>query len=274
MKKFEGMLFCTDIDGTLYNSQRTVSKENLDAIEYFKSQGGIFTFVTGRVPSTTKKIYELVKPNGPYGCFNGGAVYDEANKKFLFKTALKENFINLVKAVDENLPEMGIQLNTEKTVYFNKYNPAMVYFREHTGLPDISCHYTEVKESTLKVVFAHHDMAQMDALIQFLNNHPEASDFDFVRSEKHLYEILPKNTNKGLALNKMAEILNIDPQKTIAAGDYNNDVMLIKEAGIGFAVENAVDEAKAVADYITVSNDEHAIAEIIYGIENGKYKRK
>lgn len=272
MKKFEGLLFCTDIDGTLYNSQKTVSKKNLDAIEYFKDEGGIFTFITGRTPSTAKGIYEIVKPNGPYGCFNGCAVYDGETEKFLFKKTLKENFINLVKAVDENLPEMGIQLNTEKAVYFNKYNPAMVYFREHTGLPDISCHYEEVIEPTIKVVFVHHDMAQMDALIQLLNNHPEASDFDFVRSEKHLYEILPKNVNKSVALREMTKILNIDIKNTVAAGDYNNDVMLIKEAGMGFAVENAVDEVKAVADYVTGSNDDHAIAKIIYGIESGKYK--
>ena len=50
MKKFEGCLICTDLDGTLFRSDKTVSKENIDAIEYFKSEGGYFTFVTGRMP--------------------------------------------------------------------------------------------------------------------------------------------------------------------------------------------------------------------------------
>ena len=267
MKKFEGFLFCTDIDGTLYNSERTVSKENLEAIEYFKSEGGIFTFITGRVPFTTQKIYDAVLPNGPYGCFNGGAVYDGVLEKYLFKMELSPSFIELVKAVDENLSEIGIQLNTEKAVYFNKYNPAMVCFRENTGLPDVSCHYTEVKEPTMKVVFAHHDMKQMEALTELLNSHSLANEFDFIRSEKHLYEILPKNVNKGTALNKMAEILNIENKKVIAVGDYNNDIAMVKAAGLGFAVENAVDQLKAVADYITVSNDKHAIKAIIDFIE-------
>ncbi len=272
MKKFEGMLFCTDIDGTLYNSQRTVSKKNLDAIDYFKNEGGIFTFITGRPPATVTKIYNEVKPNGPYGCFNGCAVYDGEKNEYLYKICLSQSFVELVKAVDEQLPEIGIQLNTEKAVYFNKYNPAMVYFREHTGLPDISCHYTEVSEPTIKVVFAHHEMAQIDALMDLLNNHPLASEFDFIRSEKHLYEILPKNVKKNVALKKMAELLNIDIKNTIAVGDYNNDIALIQSAGIGFAVGNAVKEAKKVAKYVTVSNDEDAIADIIYGIESGKYK--
>ena len=66
MKKFEGMLFCTDLDGTLYNDEKTVSKQNLDAIEYFKSEGGLFTFITGRVPATSKNICNTIHPNAPY----------------------------------------------------------------------------------------------------------------------------------------------------------------------------------------------------------------
>ena len=52
-------------------------------------------------------------------------------------------------------------------------------------------------------------------------------------------------------------------------GDYNNDVTMIREAALGIAVENAVPEAKAVADLVTVSNEEHAIARIIADLENG-----
>ena len=70
---------------------------------------------------------------------------------------------------------------------------------------------------------------------------------------------------------KMAELLKIDMKNTIAVGDYNNDVSMIKAAGKGFAVENAVPEAKAVAKYITVNNNEHAICSIIEGFDREKY---
>ena len=72
MKKFEGILFCTDLDGTLLRSDKTLSKRNLEAIEYFKSEGGLFTFVTGRMPCTALNLYNTVKPNAPIGCINGG----------------------------------------------------------------------------------------------------------------------------------------------------------------------------------------------------------
>ena len=52
-------------------------------------------------------------------------------------------------------------------------------------------------------------------------------------------------------------------------GDYNNDVAMIREAALGIAVSNAVPEAKAAADAVTVSNEEHAIARIISDLESG-----
>ena len=72
MKKFEGILICTDLDGTLINSSGNISQENLDAIEYFKANGGLFTFVSGRMPYFASDIYNAIKPNAPFGCINAG----------------------------------------------------------------------------------------------------------------------------------------------------------------------------------------------------------
>jgi hydroxymethylpyrimidine pyrophosphatase-like HAD family hydrolase len=69
----------------------------------------------------------------------------------------------------------------------------------------------------------------------------------------------------------MAEILGVDRRRTVAVGDYYNDVSMVASAGVGFAVENAVDELKAVADFVTVSNNSHAIAAIVDGLDKGKY---
>ena len=76
MKKFEGLLLCTDLDGTLLNNERKVSKENREAIDYFKSEGGYFTFITGRMPYFSAQVFDIVQPNAPFGCINGGGIYD------------------------------------------------------------------------------------------------------------------------------------------------------------------------------------------------------
>lgn len=263
MKKFEGMLFCTDLDGTLYSDDKTVSKENLDAIEYFKSEGGLFTFITGRVPKTSVEIYRTIKPNAPYGCFNGGGIYDPVQERYLWNITLSQESLELVRTVDRELPEIGIQFNTADQVLFNKDNHALELFRTITGMPLIPCSYEELKDPLLKVVFAHDDPEQIIAIEQLLSAHPKAMNYDFIRSENRLFELLPKGVSKGGALCKLAELLNIEMGNTVAVGDYHNDVSMLRAAGMGYAVANAVEEAKAVADRITVSNNEHAIARIV-----------
>lgn len=155
MKKFEGMLFCTDLDGTLYRDDKTLSRENREAIDYFKAEGGRFTFITGRVPATSREIYRAIRPNAPYGCINGAAIYDGEKEEYLDRLFLAEEALELVQQVDRELGDVGIQLNTEDGVYFCKDNPAMVRFRELTGLPDFSCPLERMKKDGIKIVFGH-----------------------------------------------------------------------------------------------------------------------
>ena len=94
MKKFEGILICTDLDGTLLRDDKSISKENLEAIEYFKAEGGYFTFVTGRLPYFVQNIYNTVNPNVPFGCSNGGAIYDHREKKYIYSKELSKEAEN------------------------------------------------------------------------------------------------------------------------------------------------------------------------------------
>lgn len=70
MNLFEGLFICTDLGGTLLNENHIISQNNIDAIEHFKSEGGVFTFITGRMPFFVKDIYNAIKPNAPFGCIN------------------------------------------------------------------------------------------------------------------------------------------------------------------------------------------------------------
>ena len=269
MGKFDGILICTDLDGTLHRSDGTISKENLDAIEYFKSEGGYFTFVTGRMPFYATKTRNIIKPNAPFGCINGGGVYDNDKDEYIWNQETPAHAVELMEYVDKNFPNVGMQINTFYKTYFCKYNDTMVRFRAGTGLPDLRAHYYDVKEPIGKVIFGTDIEEEIIALRDALFAHPLANDFDFIRSEKALYEILPKGIGKGVALTKLVEHLNIDPKKTIALGDYNNDISMFRAAGIGIAVANACQDALDAADMVTVSNDEHAIAKVISDIENG-----
>lgn len=271
MGKFDGILICTDLDGTLLGNDKTVSKENIDAIEHFKREGGRFTFVTGRMPFFASEAYECVRPNAPIGCVNGGGLYDFESGKYVWTMELPREALALVRAVDEELDTVGIQVNTFDRVYFCKENIVMEKFREITGVPDLRCRYDEVTEPIAKIVFGCAEETEMARLEAFLRSHPMAERFDLIRSERTLFEILPKGSGKGTAIAKLAEHLGIDIQRTVAIGDYNNDISMFKAAGVGIAVSNACPEALDAADFVTVSNQEHAIARVIYDLADGKY---
>lgn len=272
MKKFDGILITTDLDGTLLRNDKTISPKNLSAINYFKENGGAFTFVTGRSIVVVGYIYEAVRPNAPVGCFNGGAVFDMEKGEYLSRNTLSRDALALVRLVDEKMPDMSIQLCGFENCYFCKTNDAMERHIITGRFRDLRCHYTEVKEELAKVLFAHHDEKRLLGLRELLISHPISEKFQFIRSDTEYLEILPKGLSKGENLAQIAKAKGIDIKRTIAVGDNDNDVSMIEKAGVGIAVANASDSAKRAADIVTVSNEEHAIAKIIEDIENGKIK--
>ncbi|MBO7304835.1 MAG: HAD family phosphatase [Clostridia bacterium] len=270
MGKFDGVLICTDLDGTLFRKDKTVSTENREAIEYFKREGGYFTFVTGRMPNYSMTAYRAVNPNVPFGAVNGGALYDGATGEYVWTTPMTEDPTELIKSIDVVLPAVSIQVCTMNTTYFAKNTDMTERFRQVTGLPNIERSYLEIDEPIAKIIFGTDYEEEMQAVINILAEHPLSQRFDFIRSERKLFEILPKGVHKGRALLKLANYLGVDPKRTVAVGDYYNDVPMLRAAGVGVAVSNACDAAKEAADFITASNEEHAIAHVIRDIESKK----
>lgn len=271
MGKFDGILICTDLDGTLYKNDKSISERNREAIEYFKREGGSFTFVTGRLPYYSADAYNAVEPNVPFGCINGAGIYDGQNKRYIWNKQLSGEYLEIVRDVDESFPDAGIQIVCFEKTYFVKENSSTVRFRRLTGLPNYSCDYRDITEPVAKIIFSSDDEEMLLNIRSFIERHKHSDKFDFIRSERVMQEVLPKGASKGLLLEKIAEYLNIDVKKTIAIGDYDNDVSMLLAAGWGIAVSNASKAALDAADMVTVSNEEDAIARIIEDLDNGKY---
>lgn len=274
MGKFDRILICTDLDGTLYKNDKTISAENREAIDYFKREGGHFTFVTGRLPYYSLDAARAVSPNVPFGCINGGGVYDSVTDRYVYMKELDREALLLVDYIYREMPRVGVQLCGFYKTYFARENEATDYFRAVTGVPRADCDYKNFSEPLAKIMFCTTDASEMERTIELLTNHELADRFDFVRSERVLFELLPKGVDKGVAVRKLAEHLGIDERDTVAVGDYDNDAAMLRAAGVGIAVSNASPAAKAAADVITVSNEEHAIAKIIHDIEWGEIRVK
>ena len=269
MKNFENVLICTDLDGTLLGDDHKVSKENLEAIEYFKSEGGYFTFVTGRPPVIAGSIYDTIAPNAPVGCFHGGAIYDFKEQKYRWCEQMSPLVFDLLDDVCANVSDLGFQVNTTGPIYFCAENKATEHFREITGAPKILCPHREVPDPIVKVVFCG-DEKNIAEVGSYLRAHPLSENFDLLKADATLFEIIIKGTHKGKAIPHITAALGISDDKTIAIGDYDNDVGMLRAAKVGIAVANASEAARAAADRMTVSNREHAIAKIISELEEGK----
>ena len=271
MKKFDGILICTDLDGTLLRSDKTISRQNKDAISYFMENGGLFTFVTGRMPYVASSFYDEIRPNAPIGCVNGGALFDFSTDKYVWQRELDTRALEIVELVAEKT-DVGIQVNTFEHIYCCRENEGMREFFRRVNTQKLEKHWRDVEKPIAKVLFTETDGEKMERLIALLSSLPQASEFDFVRSERTLYEILPKGISKGVSVEKLCEYCGISRERTVAVGDYDNDVEMLKTAGLGIAVENASDGAKAASDVITVSNEDHAIAKIIHDLDSGILK--
>lgn len=268
---FDGILLCSDLDDTLFDSAVRVSEENSRAIEYFKSEGGIFTFATGRTPHGARMAAKYVKPNAPIVCYNGGGIYDFKADKLLWNVSLDKTAFEVMDSVGRQMPQVGYEICTAENVYYSHDNRHTRYAREVQEFEDKQVEYRDVTEDIIKVVMMA-DEEYIPEVKRIAANSEFADKFTYVQSEKSYYEILPKGTTKGVGMLKLAQMLGIDPKRTVGIGDNENDYDMICRAGAGVAVANAVRSVLEAADYITVDHDQSAVAAVIEGIKNGNIR--
>lgn len=265
MKKFDGILICSDVDGTLLRNDKSLSSENLEAIEYFKQNGGKFTIMTGRMPFALHTVLDIITPNAPLGFGNGLGLYDIENGKMLASNSLGISALPIARYVYDNFPDIGIEYTTFDEILCARVTETVLRHLDHEKLPLKTISVDGFNGELAKILFAA-ESEKIDSLMSVLPKLESASSFQLIRSDAVYYEILPKDMTKGTLVLKLAALLGTDIKNVIAIGDNENDVSMLKAAGTGIAVANATERAKAAADIVTVSNEENAIAKIIYDL--------
>jgi Cof subfamily protein (haloacid dehalogenase superfamily) len=215
----------------------------------------------------SRQFYDAVKPNSPIGCINGAGIYDFERGQYLYRRELERESLELVEYVHEHMTGMGIHVNTFFAGYFCQDNDGTEYYRKRSGAEHLVCRLEDIDEPIAKVLFMDTCEENFCTLDAVLRSHPLYDRFDYVRSDKILFELIPKGIGKGDALLRLADAHGIPQENTVAIGDYNNDIDMIKKAGLGVAVENAAPDVLEVADLVTVSNENHAIARVIEYLE-------
>lgn len=240
---FDGVLLCSDIDGTLV-CEGEVSRETEDAIEFFKSEGGLFTVSTGRYPSHFKDNFGI-EVNTHVISVNGTVISDESGKNILYNSKLPLELINRIY-----------------DYVFSRYEIENFWAADidRMDLP----YKRKADYPSNKLMFVPYDEKSALALMGDLNT-AFASEVNVSRSWPVGVEVIPEGSGKGFCVSRLKEITG--SRILVCAGDYENDITMLRAADVGFAVKNAVCRAKEAADRTTVSDSRTAVAEIIETIQ-------
>lgn len=264
------VLFFSDIDDTLVNTDKTLCEENRIAIEAFLSKGNLFVISTGRALTGAcnllKKLGLYGKENLLVSSSNGAIVYDTFREKELLRRPIP---LDLVVEAFDLARDFGIfiQTYTDTSVIAETDCESLQKYVSIQNLPVEICENIRTANIAPPPKLLCLDYAHPEKITQFREFFQErmAGRLDCFQSNAWLLEIVFPGVNKGSSLRFIAEQNNIPIDHTISAGDAENDLPMIIDAGIGCAMKNADEALKAKADYVTEHDNNHAgVAEILY----------
>ena len=256
MGKFDGYLICSDFDGTIYMDQQ-ISEKNITAIKYFQSEGGYFTYASGRnYEMFTEGAATVMPPNAPIISYNGALIVSLDGKDVYYKGLVtKEQMLYAFTAYDHC---KGV-----KCFHVNTANSAAVYTFDENDTPEARREFIDsFAEPFVKMIAVMHPDNTDETYTEVKKIF--SPDFNITRSWKFGIEFNSLSDSKGRAARWLKEKLGC--HTLICVGDYDNDIDMVEAADIGYAVANATDNLKAVADRVTVHCRESALAQIIEDI--------
>lgn len=269
-------LVALDLDGTLFDNSSRISKRNLTAIRSITDKGIHVVISTGRpfegIP------FDQIKGTGINYAItaNGSGIYEISTGKCLDENAMDEELVtpilNFLLTRDIHMdafiggkgytPIQCVETAQKLTVPSSIKNYIIT---TRTRLDNILqfIHENQLKVQKMTLNFypaADGTLIDRETVRKFLVSNPSITT---VCGGYNNLEFTRADANKGVGLRKLAEILGVNPDATMAIGDTENDLAIIEAAGIGVAMGNATDAVKARADYVTTTNTKDGVAAAI-----------
>lgn len=264
-------IYISDLDGTLLNSKKEVSKISYEILnEYIEIQNLHFSIATARTPATVEILLKDIKMKEPVVVMNGVALYDLQKHKYVSIEYLKAS---IAQQVIERLGDTILQGfiytidGDELIVYYNqlKGKGRINFFEERKNLKYKQFVKGEVNSYDKIIYFVFIDTREQiqsiyDALCEI-----EGLDMvmykDIYDEEAYLLEVYSHKATKSKGIEKLKTLRNFD--EVICFGDHLNDLSMFKLAEEAYAVANAVDEVKEAATAIIGDNESHSVATFI-----------
>jgi len=256
-------LIAMDLDGTLSNDQKIITEKTKAALMAAQEKGIRLALASAR-PSPglfrERDALRMQEYGGILMSYNGGRIVDAATGRALFETCMDIRQTKQVLRFLQTLPvtpilDDGVQFYvTDRNGYKVDYecrNNNMVC-SEVENLADF------LSFAPVKILMSA-DPADIKMIQKTIaENLPES--LTVVQTAPFYLEVIPKVINKGQGIRDICKVLRIDTAEVIAFGDAENDIPMLRAAGMGVAMGNATEVAKEAADRVTLSNNDDGIA--------------
>ena len=275
-------LIASDLDGTIIDKNNKISNKNFVAINKIHNNNIDFVVCTGKSYSVSKKICEQF--NASYGVFgNGTHIVDlRTGKELLRKIISKNDLLFIITLAKRNNFHIHIytdfEIISEKLEYMDLRNFILKNQNANNTLKfnivDNILEFVEnnfINAFSIVITTENHSLNNFQKLLKinkniesvFINKRGKYRD-NIINKDYEYLNISPININKDEALSFLTQYLNISKEDVLAIGDNVNDLEMVKHAGIGIAVNEAYDDLKNVAKYVTNSTvSDGAFAEAI-----------
>lgn len=257
-------LLVLDVDGTLLNNEREISKRTLAALLKVQQMGIRIVLASGRPTyglMPLAKTLELGNYGGFILSYNGCQIINAQNGEILFKRRINPE---MLPYLEKKARKNGFAIFTYNDDTIITDNPENEHIRSEARLNNLEI-IKEVEFSTAidfapcKCMLVSDDEEALIGLEQHWKRRLNGA-LDVFRSEPYFLEVLPCGIDKANSLGALLEQLDVKREEVIAIGDGVCDVTMLQLAGMGVAMGHAQDSVKACADHVTASNEEDGVA--------------
>ncbi|MEK4424274.1 Cof-type HAD-IIB family hydrolase [Solibacillus sp. FSL K6-1523] len=240
-----------DVDGTLYNSRKELPKSAKEALFKARENGHEIAIATGRAPFMIQDLLEELEID-TYITFNGQYVVHKG--EVIYTDQIAKDELKKIIAFGETQNHPFVFLNEKEMIASkDKYLSIEESLNTlHYPYPKIDANYYSQNPVYQTLLFAEQHEQELYEK-QFPN-------VQFIRWHQFSCDILPREGSKSRGIQKLIEHLNVTMENTVAFGDGLNDVEMLGGVGIGVAMGNSHEKAKAAASIITKHVDEDGLA--------------
>jgi len=274
-------LIALDMDGTLLTPNHDISGRTREAIQKAMDRGVQVVIATGRAFYEAHGIISKLDMNVPYICLNGAEVRNESSE-IMSTSALNSE---LIEEVSDVFKAEGIfyQVYTDRAIYTTSIERDIEVFIDLSEQMGQKANETRIRKfmeerlerGTLvevddyKAIFERGDenvlkflatSSSRAKLVRAKNELNEIGNLAVSSSSAGNIELTHENAQKGVALEHIAEIMEIDMKDVMAVGDNLNDISMLKRVGHSVAMGNAASEVKGIANKTTKTNMEDGVA--------------